>query len=171
MNKKWVMFNLLIKKNGILRADFLKRHKVLYHLGKHCYWQPITIPSEPYLLNIHNNVAVTSGVKFITHDIIDYMLNYKFKEKNFRQHIGAIEVYDNVFIGSNSLIMDDLKIGPNAIIAAGSIVTHDVPEGSIVGGNPARVIGSFNDLVKRRQQDEGPFKNEGIETITRHYWG
>ena len=46
--------------------------------------------------------------------------------------------------------MYNTKIGPNAIVAAGSVVTKDVPEGSIVGGNPAKVIGSVNDLKHKR---------------------
>lgn len=46
-----------------------------------------------------------------------------------------------------------MKIGPNAIVAAGSVVTKDVPEGSIVGGNPAKIIGSFDDLFQRRVEE------------------
>jgi len=37
----------------------------------------------------------------------------------------------------------NVKIGPNAIVAAGSVVTKDVPEGCVVGGNPAKVIGNM----------------------------
>lgn len=44
-----------------------------------------------------------------------------------------------------------VKIGPNAIVAAGSVVVKDVPEGTVVGGNPARVIGSFGTLKKREK--------------------
>ena len=43
-----------------------------------------------------------------------------------------------------------MKIGPNAIVAAGSVVTKDVPEGSVVAGCPAKVIGRYEDVAKKR---------------------
>ena len=47
--------------------------------------------------------------------------------------------------------MGPVKIGPNAIVAAGSLVAKDVPEDSVVGGNPAKVIGSFGELKRKRE--------------------
>ena len=47
---------------------------------------------------------------------------------------GEIEIFDNCMIGANSTIMYDTKIGPNAIIAAGAVVTQNVPAGEIWGG-------------------------------------
>lgn len=61
-----------------------------------------------------------------------------------------IEIFDNVFIGANAIIIGDVKIGPNAIVAAGSVVTKDVPPNSVVGGNPARVISDMNTFVDKR---------------------
>lgn len=46
--------------------------------------------------------------------------------------------------------MYGVKIGPNAIVAANSVVTKDVPEGTVVGGNPANVIGNYYDVAKKR---------------------
>ena len=66
-----------------------------------------------------------------------------------------MEIFDNVFIGGHSIIIGDVSIGPNAIVAAGSVVTKDVPEGTIVGGNPAKVIGNFEDLHEKRKQERG----------------
>ena len=48
-----------------------------------------------------------------------------------------------------SLILNGVKIGPNAVVAGGAVVNKDVPEGAIVGGNPAKVIGSFEELRKK----------------------
>jgi len=49
---------------------------------------------------------------------------------------------NNVWIGNNVLILKGVSIGDNAIIAAGSVVTKNVPEGSVVAGNPAKMIKS-----------------------------
>ena len=51
-------------------------------------------------------------------------------------------------------MVGDLRIGPNAIVAAGSVVVKDVPPGTIVGGNPAKVIGKFDDLLNKRLQTD-----------------
>ncbi len=53
---------------------------------------------------------------------------------------GPITVKDDVWIGSNSIILSGVTIGQGAIIAAGSVITKDVAPYSIVGGNPAREI-------------------------------
>lgn len=76
MNRKRILLNLYFKKDGTERADFLRKNHVLYEIGEHCYWHPRTIPSEPYLLRLHNNVVVAAGVSFHTHDVMEYMFNY-----------------------------------------------------------------------------------------------
>lgn len=49
-------------------------------------------------------------------------------------------IEDNVWIGCRSIILKGVRIGKNSIIAAGSIVTKDIPPGVIVGGNPVRIL-------------------------------
>lgn len=44
-------------------------------------------------------------------------------------------------VGANSVILPGVTIGENALVGAGAVVTRDVPEGAIVAGNPARIIG------------------------------
>nr|WP_154792526.1 acyltransferase [Occultella kanbiaonis] len=60
----------------------------------------------------------------------------------FRQPISerGIEIGDDVWIGSHCVILDGVRIGDRAVIAAGAVVTKDVPAGAVVGGNPARVL-------------------------------
>ena len=49
-------------------------------------------------------------------------------------------IRDSVWVGSNSTILQGVTIGDNAVVGAGAVVTKDVPENTIVGGVPARVI-------------------------------
>ena len=56
-----------------------------------------------------------------------------------------INVGDKVWIGAGSIILPGVTIGDGAMVAAGSVVTKDVPSRAVVGGNPARVIGSVDD--------------------------
>ena len=89
----------------------------------------------------------------MTHDIMHYVFNNMPENADkveYKSHLGCIEIMDNVFIGSGVKIMPNVRIGPNAIVASGAIVTKDVPEGTVVAGVPARVIGSFDDMMKKR---------------------
>ena len=66
--------------------------------------------------------------------------------------MGSIEIFDNVFIGTNTTILPNKKIGPNCIVGGGTVVSKDVTEGTVVAGNPMRIIESFDDFVKRRKE-------------------
>lgn len=50
------------------------------------------------------------------------------------------QILENCFIGARSIVLPGLKVGPGSIVAAGAVVTKDVPPGVIVAGNPARII-------------------------------
>jgi acetyltransferase-like isoleucine patch superfamily enzyme len=62
------------------------------------------------------------------------------------------------FIGANSMIMPGVKVGDSCVVAAGAIVTKDVPAGSVVAGNPAKIIregivtGPYGRLVPEGQK-------------------
>ena len=77
------------------------------------------------------------------------MLNTKFNSHDFAPSFGCIEIGDNVMIGADVLILPNVKIGSNVIIGAGSVVTKDIPDNSVAAGIPCRVVGSFDDLVKK----------------------
>lgn len=57
-------------------------------------------------------------------------------------------------IGGHSILIGNLRIGPNAIVAGGSVVTKDVLPGEIVAWNPAKVVGNFFDLMEMRKKED-----------------
>ena len=65
---------------------------------------------------------------------------------------GKVKIGNNVYIGNNSLIMPGVTIGCNVLVAAGSVVTHSVPDNVVIGGNPARIISTFDDYYKKNEQ-------------------
>jgi acetyltransferase-like isoleucine patch superfamily enzyme len=56
--------------------------------------------------------------------------------------VAPVMIEDDVFIGMSCIVLKGVTIGRGSVIGAGSVVTRDVPPGSIAAGNPARVIGS-----------------------------
>lgn len=63
-----------------------------------------------------------------------------FVEKNYFEEFEEVLIANDVWIGSNAIILDGVKIADGAVIAAGSVVTKDVPPYAIVAGVPAKVI-------------------------------
>ena len=77
----------------------------------------------------------------IGHQVVLATLNHDFDPKKRKDIIPApIQIGENVWIGSNSVIVGGVTIGDNAIIAAGSVVTKDVDENTVVGGVTAKFI-------------------------------
>ncbi|MGF6990231.1 acetyltransferase-like isoleucine patch superfamily enzyme [Lachnospiraceae bacterium PM6-15] len=77
----------------------------------------------------------------IGHNVVLATLNHGMTpDKRKDLHPAPINIEDNVWIGANVTVLSGVTIGENAIVAAGAVVTKDVPSGVIVGGVPANVI-------------------------------
>lgn len=131
------------------RIKYIKKHQVFDAVGDNFFFQPRKLPSDSKFIRFHNNVSVAADVTFVNHDVL-YLVLRNMDERQDSEHMGCTEIMDNVFIGLGSIILSDVRIGPNAVVAAGSVVTKDVPPNSVVGGVPAKVIGSFEDLKEKR---------------------
>jgi len=97
-------------------------------IGDHCFLDG----RAPIKIGNHVDIASQVLIYNSKHDIND---------PEFKAVETPVEIEDYVFIGPRAIIMPGKKIGRGAIVAAGAIVTHDVPPGKIVAGVPARIIG------------------------------
>ncbi len=156
LQRYWIMFRLLFFPHGRDAAKYIRKKHIFALFGDQCAWHAKKIPSEPELISIHNNVHISADVRFITHDIISDMFNHHPQYARYGSYPfykGKIEIMDNCVIGADSIIMYNTKIGPNSIIAAGAVVTKDVPPGEIWGGVPAKFIGTVDDLAHKRRAE------------------
>ena len=88
----------------------------------------------------HGGVTLGDGCQ-IGHNVVFATLNHGIEPENRRfTYPAPIVLGRNVWVGSNSTILQDVTIGDNSVVAAGAVVTKDVPADTIVGGVPARVI-------------------------------
>lgn len=85
-------------------------------------------------LIIGNHVDIASGVMI-------YNSEHDINSEDFHAISAPVEIGDYVFVGPRAIILPGVKIGRGAIVAAGAVVTKNVPENTIVGGVPAQVIG------------------------------
>jgi acetyltransferase-like isoleucine patch superfamily enzyme len=92
---------------------------------------------RPELVTIEDHVTITTMCVVIAHD-----LSRHFNEG--KEIIGEVRIKRGAFIGMNSTIMPGVTIGEGAVVAAGSVVTHDVEPYTIVGGVPARKIRDYH---------------------------
>lgn len=105
------------------------------HVGADCSINPYTV--------IRGRVSMGDGVRIGAHtSILGFNHSMEPGTPVFRQPLSSkgIVIGDDVWIGSHVVILDGVRVGSHSVLAAGAVVTKDVPAGAIVGGNPAKFI-------------------------------
>lgn len=112
------------------------------HIGNNVSINPYFRCMSAGQIYIEDNVQIAMGVSLITN-------NHDFYERSVLT-IQDIHIKKNAWIGGGAIILPGITIGENAIVGAGSVVTHNVEANTVVAGNPAKVI---------RKLDKSKFKN------------
>ncbi|HEU0125676.1 MAG TPA: acyltransferase [Flavobacterium sp.] len=149
---------LLVGNNSILDCKVIfESSEGIVKIGNHSYIGSGTIICRTGV-EIGNNVFIAWGVYIYDHD--SHSLDYRDREQDIlnqledyragRNFIASkdwsvvkskpIKIEDYAWIGMNSIILKGVTIGKGAIVGAGSVVTKDVREWTIVAGNPAKFV-------------------------------
>jgi acetyltransferase-like isoleucine patch superfamily enzyme len=121
-------------------------------IGEWCYVSAGTRIWSATSIQIHDRVLISHNVNIfdsLTHPLVAQARHKHFKEITTNGHPRQIDlderpviIEEDAWIGAGAIVLRGVRIGAEAIVAAGAVVTKDVPSGCIVGGNPAVVLGS-----------------------------
>lgn len=111
-----------------------------YHYGT------IIDDSCPWLITFGDNVELAPRCHVLAHDTSTNLITGKTR-------LGFVTIGNNVFVGADTIILPNVKIGDNVVIGAGSVVSRDIPSNSIAAGNPAKVIGDYNEYANRKKAE------------------
>jgi len=88
-------------------------------------------------ISIGDYCSISAGVHIYTHDTVFWALS----GGKLSKQTAAVQIGSCVYVGSQCVITSGVRIGTRCVLAANSFVNCDVPEGTVVGGSPAKVIG------------------------------
>ena len=101
--------------------------------GKGVFINHSAILSASGGIEFQDGVSVAPGVRIAT-------INHDFNNRHTIYTYGKVVIKKNAWIGMNVTICPGVTIGKNSVIAAGAVVTKDVPDNAVVGGVPAKII-------------------------------
>lgn len=117
-------------------------------MGRDCnvMGECIIDPGHCWLIEIGNRVSLAPRVHILAHDAsTKRALGYT--------RLGAVSIGDDVFIGAGTIVLPGVTIGGHVIIGAGSVVSRDIPDNSVAVGVPAKVVGSYDEYMKRHRDE------------------
>jgi acetyltransferase-like isoleucine patch superfamily enzyme len=144
-NKALSIYKRFNRPGGKEWATYLRRHGGLHHLGTGCSILPSTKFVDPPYTWIGNRVCLGSCT-LICHD---GSIEVLYQRHGLRiDRIGPIIIRDDVYVGESAIVLGGTTIGEGSIIGAGSVVRQSIPAGSVVMGNPAKVVAKVDDLIR-----------------------
>ena len=132
--------------------------------------------SEPYLIEIGDEVTLSKDVNLITHDGSSRVFRGRIEGScRYGNRFAPIIIKDRCFIGTQTLILPGVTIGPDSVVGAGSIVTRDVPPNTVYAGVPAKFICSLDEYIEKYRERMVPLSATSREELRRqltlHFWG
>jgi acetyltransferase-like isoleucine patch superfamily enzyme len=144
-NRAVSLYTRINRPTGKEWALYLKRHGALYHLGTDCSLLPSTKIIDPAYTWIGDRVCLGSCT-LICHDGSIEVLYQRLGLRIDR--IGPIIIEDDVYIGEGAIVLGGVTVGAGSIVGAGSVLRKSIPAGSVVMGNPAKVVAQVDDVVR-----------------------
>lgn len=154
------MYYISMAKSTRLQVYYYKKHGMKIE-GKPRYISAKTLfdGTDYSLITIGNGVTISSFIRFLTHDWAVDTVHLAFAscdpQKRPIGKIKGIEIGDYSFIGTNSIIMPGTKLGKGVIVGAGTVVRGEIPDYSIVIGNPGKIIGDSREYCKKLFKEIG----------------
>lgn len=135
--KKFMFFDKSAEIRPGVYIDYCSRIKI----GKNVILRPTTMlfGNKTAIIDLQDNVMLGSGVHIYTGNHRFKRIDIPIIEQGSHEYKNVV-VKEGAWIGANSIILTGVTIGKNSVVGAGSVVTKDVPDFSVVVGNPARVI-------------------------------
>lgn len=138
--------------------------------GVHLYGK-INWGTEPWIITLGNNVHITNGVKFITHDGGTLLYRNQIPDLEITK---PIIVGNDVYIGLDASILPGVTIGNNVVVGAGAVVTKDIPDNSVAVGVPARAIKTAEEYLEKLKKESlhlGHLKGQEKDKALMKYYG
>lgn len=113
-------------------------------------------PSHCFLISIGDDCVFAPNVRLIAHDAST-------KVVAGATRLGRVRIGSRCFIGDSAIVLPGVAIGDDCVIGAGSVVSRDIPAGSVAAGNPARVVKQTADYRERHRQlrEQGRYFGDG----------
>jgi acetyltransferase-like isoleucine patch superfamily enzyme len=156
-NNSNIRENIIIGKNThILGVLLVWENCGKIEIGDNCFVGENTRIYSAIRIKIGNRVQISHNCNIFDNNIhsinpyerhLEFLQYLKMIHKLYNLNEKEVIIKDDAWVGANAIILKGVTIGKAAIVAAGSVVLHNVPDYTVVGGNPARPIKIIDKMV------------------------